>query len=485
MFTELSGTPLKEKIENTIAGKAAMLIEKGRAPRLAVVMAGNDSDQLYYEKAIVKTAEGCGVEVVLSALSADASTEDAVAVVKAVSSDAGIHGIIIMRPMPSQIDEDAVRAELAPEKDVDAITDISAAELLAGRDAFVACTAEACMEILKYYGIETAGKKVAIMGRSMTVGRPLAMLLMNADATVTVCHSKTAEADQIAVCRSADIVILATGRAEGYDSRYFRNGQIVIDVGTTAGEDGSLHGDLDVNEIKASGAITELSYTPVPGGVGKITTVLLLRNVLKAAEAYDRSTEAGGDTACSDSKGKTDIGLKLAAMPIEEFIEALKACTPTPGGGGVAALDGALGAALVMMVANYTIGKTKYSQYEAECIKARDEADAIRAELLKGIDADAEAYAHFKEDPVGAAEAPLNVMRLCVRVLELSRNLIGRSNPNLVSDLYVAALNCQTAMRAAQYNVEANLSAVKEADPEMAESMIAEMKDLAGKMLGV
>jgi methylenetetrahydrofolate dehydrogenase (NADP+)/methenyltetrahydrofolate cyclohydrolase len=190
----------------------------------------------------------------------------------------------MLRPLPASIDGEKLRTMLNPAKDVDAITDISIAELFTGKeDAFFACTAEACMEVMHHYGIDPSGRRVTIVGRSLTVGKPLAIMMLNEDATITVCHSKTPKEDQIKACRDADIVVLATGMTQGYGTEYFRDGQIVLDVGTGTGRDGKMHGDLDIDEIKAQGEITDLTYTPVPGGIGRVTTALLLRNIIKAA----------------------------------------------------------------------------------------------------------------------------------------------------------------------------------------------------------
>ena len=154
----------------------------------------------------------------------------------------------------------------------------------AARAALPACTAEACMEVMRYHGIDPAGRRVTILGRSLTVGKPLAIMMLNADATVTVCHSRTPEEDQIKACRDADIVVLATGRTQAYGSRFFRNGQVILDVGTGTGRDGKMHGDLDIEEIMEKGEISDLDYTPVPGGIGRVTTAILLRNIIKAAK---------------------------------------------------------------------------------------------------------------------------------------------------------------------------------------------------------
>ncbi len=282
MFKELPGAPVKEHIENYIIESVKELKQKGINAKIAVIRAGNDSGQLYYEDAIIRTAEHYGIEVQAINFGEDVNQRYVEIALETVNMDEDVHGIIMLRPFPKQIDEEKLRARLLPRKDIDAITDISIAEFFAGKDAFMACTAEASMEILKYYNIDVKGKKVAIVGRSLTVGKPLAIMMLNADATITVCHSRTPEEDMREACRNADIVVLATGRTECYGSEFFRDGQIVIDVGTGTGKDGKMHGDLNISEIRESGIIQDLTYSPVPGGVGRVTTAILLRNVIRA-----------------------------------------------------------------------------------------------------------------------------------------------------------------------------------------------------------
>ncbi len=284
MFTELYGDPVKKDIENYIITSVKSYNEKGISPKLAVVRAGEDSGQMYYEHAILKQSKAYGIET--QAINFTGTINQALmdVTVQAINEDESVHGIILLRPFPEHIDEEKIRKMLRPEKDVDAITDISIAELFTGKkEAFFACTAEACMEVLEYYGIDVSGKKVTIVGRSLTVGKPLAIMMLNKNATITVCHSRTPEEDQLKACRDADIVVLATGRTQGYGTKYFRNGQIVLDVGTGTGEDGKMHGDLNIDEIKETGEITDMTYTPVPGGIGRVTTALLLRNIIKAS----------------------------------------------------------------------------------------------------------------------------------------------------------------------------------------------------------
>ena len=285
MFNKLSGEPVKQKIENDIITSVARLKLDGIDPKLAVIRAGEDAGQIFYENAIIKASEDYDIETQVINFGRNVSQQYLSIAVQAVNSDPEVHGVIMLRPFPEHIDEEALRMMLNPEKDVDAITDISIADTFIGKeDGFYSCTAEACVELINYYDIPLKGKNVTIVGRSLTVGKPLSMMLLNRDATVTICHSKTPREEKMKACRNADIVILATGLTGGYGSDYFRDGQIIIDVGTGTGKDGKMHGDLDIEEIEASGKITELTYTPVPGGVGRATTALLLRNIVKAAE---------------------------------------------------------------------------------------------------------------------------------------------------------------------------------------------------------
>ncbi len=285
MFRELPGDGVKQEIEAYIKESVKSFAGEGIVPKLAVIRAGEDDGQKYYENAILRQSAGYGIETQAINFSSNIGQALIEVTLQAVNEDESVHGIILLRPLPSGINSEKLRVMLNPSKDVDAITDISIAELFAGKeDAFFACTAEACMEVMRYHEIDPAGRKVTILGRSLTVGKPLAIMMLNADATVTICHSRTPEEDQIKACRDADIVVLATGRTQGYGSKYFRDGQIILDVGTGTGRDGKMHGDLDLEEIKASGEINELTYTPVPGGIGRVTTAILLRNIIKAAK---------------------------------------------------------------------------------------------------------------------------------------------------------------------------------------------------------
>ena len=282
---ELPGDGVKHEIDAYIRESVKSFAAQGIIPKLAVIRAGDDDGQKYYENAILRQSNAYGIETQAINFTSNIGQALVEVTLQAINEDESVHGIILLRPLPSGIDSERLRTMLNPAKDVDAITDISIAELFAGKDdAFFACTAEACMEVMRYHGIDPAGRKVTILGRSLTVGKPLAIMMLNADATVTICHSRTPEEDQIKACRDADIVVLATGRTQGYGSKYFRDGQVVLDVGTGTGRDGKMHGDLDIEEIRESGEISDLAYTPVPGGIGRVTTAILLRNIIKAAK---------------------------------------------------------------------------------------------------------------------------------------------------------------------------------------------------------
>lgn len=294
MYRELPGEGVKKEIEGYIRESVADFEERGIVPKLAVIRAGDDDGQIFYQNAIIRQSSLYGIETQSINFSSNISQALIEVTLQAVNEDESVHGIIILRPFPEALDSEKLREMLNPAKDVDAITDKSIAELYVGKeDAFCACTAEACTELLRFHEIDVEGKKVTIAGRSLTAGRPLAMMLINRSATVTVCHSKTSDEDLIESCRSADIVVLATGLTQHFDSRYFRNGQIILDVGTGTGRDGRMHGDLDIDEIKESGIITDLAYTPVPGGIGAVTTSVLLRNIIKAAGKAAAGSSAG------------------------------------------------------------------------------------------------------------------------------------------------------------------------------------------------
>lgn len=275
----LLGKPVADAMAADIVARAKALTASGKQPTLAIVRVGERPDDLTYERSAMKRANACGIAVKQFVLPADASTDDVLAAVAAVNSDDSIHGCLLFRPLPEGIDEQTVCNALDPAKDIDGITRGSLATLLAGTgEGFAPCTAAACIDILDHYGINPQGKKAVVLGRSLVIGKPVALMLLARNATVTVCHSRTQ--DLASAVRDADIVVCATGRARAYGADLFVPGQTVLDVGINFDDEGNLCGDADFDAVES----VVSAITPVPRGVGSVTTVAMLRNVVIAAE---------------------------------------------------------------------------------------------------------------------------------------------------------------------------------------------------------
>ncbi len=275
----LLGKPVADAMAADIIARAKALTASGKQPTLAIVRVGERPDDLTYERSAMKRADACGIAVKQFVLPVGASTDDVLAAVAAVNSDDSIHGCLLFRPLPEGIDEQTVCNALDPAKDIDGITRGSLATLLAGTgEGFAPCTAAACIDILDHYGINPQGKKAVVLGRSLVIGKPVALMLLARNATVTVCHSRTQ--DLVSAVRDADIVVCATGRARAYGADLFAPGQTVLDVGINFDDEGNLCGDADFDAVES----VVSAITPVPRGVGSVTTVAMLRNVVIAAE---------------------------------------------------------------------------------------------------------------------------------------------------------------------------------------------------------
>ena len=286
----LRGAPVAAALNERTAACAAALKESGVIPTLAILRVGERDDDLSYERGAMKRCESAGIAVKNAVLPADVDSAAFFRTLEELNRDPAVHGILLFRPLPPQLDGEKARKLLAPEKDVDGCTDGSLAGVFTNTKlGFPPCTAQAAMEILKYYQIGISGKKAAVIGRSLVVGRPVAMMLMHANATVAICHTRTA--DVPAIAREADILIAASGQMESVGAEYLWEGQTVIDVGLGwNAEKQKLCGDVKFEEAEPyAGAIT-----PVPGGVGSVTTAVLAGHVAEAAQrALERRREAG------------------------------------------------------------------------------------------------------------------------------------------------------------------------------------------------
>lgn len=279
MAVTLSGKDVAAALTAQIKEEAAKLQFAGTTPKLAILRVGEREDDLSYERGALKRAEACGVAVERVVLSADVCQEELEAQVRRLSADDTVHGILMFRPLPSHLDQKAAEALIDPAKDVDGITEGSLAGVFMNSgEGFAPCTAAACMEVLHHYGIDCTGKRAAVIGRSLVVGRPVAMMLMHENATPTICHTRTA--DVPAITREADIVVVAAGRMESIGREYFSAGQTVLDVGIGWNpEKNKLCGDVKYEEVnQIAGAIT-----PVPGGIGAVTTSVLMKHTVRAA----------------------------------------------------------------------------------------------------------------------------------------------------------------------------------------------------------
>ena len=278
MATLLKGAQAAAAMNERTAARAAALTARGIVPTLAVVRMGAREDDLSYERGVMNRCAKVGVAVKPYLLEADASQAQLLAVVEEINQDPGIHGCLIFRPLPAQVDDKAVRAALAPEKDVDGITDASLAGIFTGSGVgYPPCTAQACVEILDFYGIPLEGKRVTVVGRSLVVGKPASMLLDRKNATVTICNSRTRNLPEI--CRQADVLVVAMGKRGAIGGDCVAPGQTVVDVGIHTDENGKLCGDVRFAEAEPVVA----AITPVPGGVGAMTTSVLAAHVVDAA----------------------------------------------------------------------------------------------------------------------------------------------------------------------------------------------------------
>lgn len=275
---ELRGIPAAKSVTAHCKAKIASLAEKGIVPTLAILRVGEREDDLAYERGAIKRFTGAGAQVRVEALPGDCTQDELEATIRRLNEDTGIHSVLMFNPLPRHLDNARAKALLDPAKDADCLTPTSAAGLFLGdKSVNPPCTPQAVIELCDFYGIQLEGARVALIGRSLVVGKPLAMLLISRNATVTVCHTRTR--DLPAVCREADIVIAAAGKAKMVGPDYVRPGQTVIDVGINV-VDGNLCGDVDYDAV----APIVDAITPVPGGVGSVTTSVLLENTVRAAE---------------------------------------------------------------------------------------------------------------------------------------------------------------------------------------------------------
>lgn len=275
----LDGKAVSLKVKESVKVRAEELKKFGVEPTLAVILVGEDKASQTYVRAKEKACNEYGIKSVAHRLSENTTQAELLALINVLNLDDSIHGILVQLPLPKHIDTNTVLAMIDPAKDVDGFHAVNVGKLVSGLDGFVPCTPLGVMEILKEYGIDVAGLNAVVIGRSNIVGKPMANLLLNASATVTITHSKTKNLKEI--CKNADLIVAAIGKPFFLKADMVKDGAVVIDVGINRLDDGRLVGDVDFDEVAP-----KCSYiTPVPGGVGPMTIAMLLNNTILAAQA--------------------------------------------------------------------------------------------------------------------------------------------------------------------------------------------------------
>lgn len=275
----IKGKPVADKISQELINEVNNLVKDGINPKLAVVRVGSRPDDLAYERGALKRCQTIGIETQVVELPENISQEEYINVIHKLNDDKKVNGILAFRPLPKHLNEDEIKYHIDPKKDVDCFNPINTAKIVENdKSGFPPCTPTAVVEILKHYDIDLSGANIAVLGRSMVVGKPVSMLLLNENATVTICHSRTKNLPEIS--SKADIVVAAVGKAKMVTADYVKDGATVIDVGINVDDNGNLCGDVDTESLLEKVSM----ITPVPGGVGSVTTSILASHVVKACK---------------------------------------------------------------------------------------------------------------------------------------------------------------------------------------------------------
>ena len=276
----IKGKPVGDALSEILKGECEALVKEGIQPKLAILRVGAKPNDLSYERGALKKCDTIGIVAEVTELSEDTTQEQYIEALEKLNKDSSVHGILTFRPLPKGIDEEVIKNVISPEKDVDCFSPMNTAKLMEGdKTGFPPCTPTAVVEILKHYNDPLKGANVVVLGRSMVVGKPVSMLLLGENATVTICHSKTQDLSK--VCSQADVLVAGVGRARMVTSDYIKEGAVVIDVGINAKpEGGGICGDVDTDDVVEKASMV----TPVPAGVGSVTTSILAKHVIKACK---------------------------------------------------------------------------------------------------------------------------------------------------------------------------------------------------------
>ena len=274
----IDGKKISAEIKDECKQKALKLIESGKEPCLAVILVGNDPASSIYVNNKKKACEYCNIKSLSYELPEETTEKELLDLIEKLNNDASVDGILVQLPLPKHIDEDKVIAAIDPLKDVDGFHVKNVGSLCIGKPVLVSCTPAGVIELLKRSNVEISGKRCVVIGRSNIVGKPMALLMLSENATVTICHSRTKDLED--VCKEADILIVAIGKPRFIDSKYVKDGAVVIDVGIHRDENNKICGDVNFDDVKDKVS----KITPVPGGVGPMTIAMLMSNVITACE---------------------------------------------------------------------------------------------------------------------------------------------------------------------------------------------------------
>ena len=276
----IKGKPVGDALSEVLKGECEALVKDGIQPKLAILRVGAKPNDLSYEKGALKKCDTIGITAEVTELPEETTQEQYIEALEKLNKDSSVHGILTFRPLPKGIDEEVIKNVIDPEKDVDCFSPMNTAKLMEGdKTGFPPCTPTAVVEILKHYNVTLKGANVVVLGRSMVVGKPVSMLLLGENATVTICHSKTVDLPK--VCANADVLVAGVGRARMVTADYVKEGAVVIDVGINAKpEGGGICGDVDTDDVVGKASMV----TPVPAGVGSVTTSILAKHVIKACK---------------------------------------------------------------------------------------------------------------------------------------------------------------------------------------------------------
>ena len=278
MYQVIDGKKISQVIKDELKEKAAAMAKEGKKAALAVIQVGNDPASSVYVRNKKKACEYIGIESLSYELPEETTEEELVALIEKLNADAGVNGILVQLPLPEQINEEKIIQTISPDKDVDGFHMQNVGALCTGGKGYVSCTPLGIITLLKRSGIEIAGKRCVVMGRSNIVGKPMAMLLLRENGTVTICHSKTQDMKEIT--RQADILVVAIGKPKFVDETYVKEGAVVIDVGIHRNAENKLCGDVDFDKV----APHTSAITPIPGGVGPMTIAMLMNNCVSSVE---------------------------------------------------------------------------------------------------------------------------------------------------------------------------------------------------------